>query len=258
MTPKVADRLRRPIFFAAVALAVLVILVEVGAATWLPALLPNLADGEVRTVGLGIAYLALVDGLVLFTLSLMLASLVVPERVHGRVQGIVMLVVSIVMLIVSFLLLLAAFGLLILMVTLLAAAPFGTAVYFARYASFPTGTAAATLGLVLALKFGVAGCLLAAHQRMLQNKGLVMLVLTGLLAHVVVSFLHALVPGFLVAITDAAAATLSSSRPSRTASARHTCSTPWARATVRRLSLPPSRPPPGVTVGLSAAGDDFI
>lgn len=201
-----ADRLRRPFFLAAVALVGFVILIEVGAATWLPAVVETWADGEVRSVGHGIAYLALLDGLVLFTVGLMFASLVVPERLHGRVQGIVTLVVSLLLLLVSVASIFLALGLLVLMVTLLSAAPFGTAVYFASYASFPTTTATVTLGLVLTLKLGYAGCLIAAHGRMLQNKGLVLLVLTALLANVVVSFLHALVPGFLVSITDAIAA----------------------------------------------------
>lgn len=201
-----ADALRRPFFVAAVVLAVFVILIEVGAATWLPAVVAGWADGNVRTVGHGIAYMALVDGLVLFTVGLMFASLIVPERVHGRVQGVVTLLTSLLMLLAAIVMILTALGLLILMVTLLAAAPFGTAVYFTRYASFPTGTAATTLGLVLALKLAYTGCLLLAHQRMVQNRGLVALVLSALLANIVVSFLHAIVPGFLVAITDAVAA----------------------------------------------------
>ncbi|MDZ7800560.1 MAG: hypothetical protein U5K81_07180 [Trueperaceae bacterium] len=51
MTTQVADRLRRPFFVAAVVLAVFVILIEVGASTWLPAIVPTWADGDVRTVG---------------------------------------------------------------------------------------------------------------------------------------------------------------------------------------------------------------
>ncbi|MDZ7800559.1 MAG: hypothetical protein U5K81_07175 [Trueperaceae bacterium] len=83
--------------------------------------------------------MALVDGLVLLTLSLMLASLIVPERVHGRVQGVVTLLASLLMLLGAIVMILTALGLLILMVMLLAAAPFGTAVYFARYAELPHG-----------------------------------------------------------------------------------------------------------------------
>jgi hypothetical protein len=41
------------------------------------------------------------------------------------------------------------------------------------------------------------------HPRFLQNKGLVLIVLTSLLCSFVIGFLHSLVPVFLVSITDA-------------------------------------------------------
>jgi hypothetical protein len=44
-----------------------------------------------------------------------------------------------------------------------------------------------------------------AHQRFLQNKGLVLIIATSLIASIIVSFLHGLVPLFLVSITDAIA-----------------------------------------------------
>jgi hypothetical protein len=45
--------------------------------------------------------------------------------------------------------------------------------------------------------------LLLAQQRFLQNRGLVLLILSSLVCNIVLSFLHGLVPGFLVSITDA-------------------------------------------------------
>jgi len=45
-----------------------------------------------------------------------------------------------------------------------------------------------------------------AQPRFLQNKGLVALILTSLLGNVVAVFLHGLVPGILVSITDDIAA----------------------------------------------------
>jgi hypothetical protein len=48
--------------------------------------------------------------------------------------------------------------------------------------------------------------LVAAQQRFIQNKGLVALVITTLVANLVVAFLHGIVPGILVSITDAIAA----------------------------------------------------
>jgi len=45
-----------------------------------------------------------------------------------------------------------------------------------------------------------------SHKRFLENKGLVLIILTSLLATVIISFLHGLVPSFLVSITDNIAA----------------------------------------------------
>ena len=55
----------------------------------------------------------------------------------------------------------------------------------------------------MTLKFGFIVCLILAHQRFLQNKGLVLIVLTSLLANLIIGFLHNFVPGPLVSITDA-------------------------------------------------------
>jgi hypothetical protein len=41
-----------------------------------------------------------------------------------------------------------------------------------------------------------------SQQRFLQNKGLVLLILTSLVANLIIGFLHAIVPGILVSITD--------------------------------------------------------
>jgi hypothetical protein len=119
------------------------------------------------TPGMGIPYLALLDAMLLFTLVLMGASLIVPERVHGRVQGLATLIGSIVALLTGITLLMVAFG------------------------------------LLMTLKLAAGICLVLAHPRFLQNKGLVLLLLTSLLANAVVAFLHGLVPIILVSITDA-------------------------------------------------------
>jgi hypothetical protein len=158
------------------------------------------------TPGLGIPYLALVDALLLLTLALMGASLLIPGRVHGRVQGLATLIGAILALLTGIGLLLAAIGLLITMVSLLAAVPFGTIAYLAVWGFFNRGGAAGTLGLLMLFKLGAGVCLVLAHPRFLQNKGLVLLYLTSLLANAVVSFLHGLVPLILVSITDAVGA----------------------------------------------------
>jgi len=82
------------------------------------------------------------------------------------------------------------------------AVPFGTIAYLAIYGSFNTGGATAVLGVLMILKLAACVCLLIAHPRFLQNKGLVFLVLTALLGQFVLTLLHAIVPGILCSITD--------------------------------------------------------
>src|SRR5205823_3915511 len=62
------------------------------------------------------------------------------------------------------------------------------------------------LSLIMLLKLGFSGSLVLAQQRFLESKRLVLLILTSLLGNVIVSFLHGIVPGLLVSITDAIAA----------------------------------------------------
>src|SRR5690242_16770255 len=115
--------LRVPFFVIAVTAMVLAVLVEVatpllvgghdvGGALVAQAgeLGVDVPAGAATPPGYAIAYLALVDGALLFTVALMGAGLLIPERIHGRLQGAVTLVFSI-------LLLLAAIGLLVLAVT---------------------------------------------------------------------------------------------------------------------------------------------
>lgn len=223
--------LRRPFFIAALVLWGVVVLVEVGAPILLPrgdadpvalqAALdrerPEDSDMSVRdllrarkenppTPGLAIPYLALLDALVLLTLGLIGLSLLLPERAHGRIQGVITLVVSFLDLVGSFLLIWVAFALLMVMVALFTSVPFGTLAYLAIWGFFDRGPAAATLSLLMLLKLGSAICLVVAQPRFLQNKGLVLLVLFSVLANVIVAFLHGLVPIILVSITDALAA----------------------------------------------------
>jgi hypothetical protein len=152
--------------------------------------------------GSGIPYLALIDVVALFTVALMGLGLIVPERIHGRIQGVITLVASIVLILVSLVLLVIAIVLLITMITLLFAFPFGTIAYLVIWGFFPRGDAAIVLSLLMFLKVVFAVMLVLAQPRFLQNKGLVALIITSLLANVVLSFLHGLVPVILVSITD--------------------------------------------------------
>jgi len=201
------DALRKPFLIVAVILLVIAVLVEAGSLTYL-----NASSGgatqfkDIPTPGLGIPYLALLDGLLLFTLGIICAPLIIPQRIHGRVQGVVTLIVSLLTLIAAIAMIFVALALVMLMVSLFMAIPFGTIIYMAKYAAFEKGAAAATLGLIMSLKLGFAVFLVLAHQRFLQNKGLVLIVLTSFLATIIVSFLHGLTPVFLVSITDGIAA----------------------------------------------------
>jgi hypothetical protein len=86
------------------------------------------------------------------------------------------------------------------------AVPFGTIAYFAAFANFDTSGAQIALSLVMVLKLVFAVCLVIAHQRFLENKGLVLIIITSLVSNLVIAFLQGLVPGFLVSITDDIAA----------------------------------------------------
>src|SRR4029079_16017039 len=76
--------------------------------------------------GLGIPYLAFLDTLLLLAVGLMGLSLLLPERIHGRIQGIITLVVTFFDIIFSFMAIIAALTLLLTIVGLFPAVPLGT------------------------------------------------------------------------------------------------------------------------------------
>lgn len=220
------DELRKPFFVIALVLLLLAVSTEIGGGLAVSGSYagnicnqlpddddirdecdPDEANGLKEDVpGLGIAYLALIDGILLFTVGLMAAALLLPDSFHGRIQGIITLIFAILLILASLGLVFLALGKLLLMVGLFLSVPFGTIAYFAAFASFPRDAAAAVLSGIMLLKIGFIVCLLLAQQRFLQNKGLVLLILTSLLGNLIVSLLHGFVPGFLVSITDALAA----------------------------------------------------
>jgi hypothetical protein len=191
------SRLKVPFFAVALAAILLVVLVELG---------EPLIVGGGAPPGRGIPYLALVDGVALFTIALMGIGLLAPKRLHGRVQGVVTLVFAILLTIGAVVLAIRAIAQLTLMVSLLFAPPFGTIAYLILWGSFPRGEATVLLSLLMFLKLVFAGSLLLAQPRFLQNKGLVALVLTSLVCTIAAEFLHGLVPLVLVSILDDVAA----------------------------------------------------
>jgi hypothetical protein len=195
------DDLRRPFFVLALVLIVLAMLLEAGSSL-LIGLSSHLPAAQAHAQGVGVSSLAVLDALLILTVALMATSMLFPERLHGRLQGLVTLIVSLIVLLGSITLLLLAIAWVSLMLGLLFAPIFGTLAYLAIYGDFDRGGAATILSAVMLLKMGFAVFLVLAHQRFLENKGLVLLVATSLIAVLVVSFLHSLVPTFLVSITD--------------------------------------------------------
>ena len=199
------DSMRTPFFVIAMVLILLAALGEAGSAAFLERQPGSIARLGASPPGYGIPAMALLDGLVFFTVGLMGLSMLLPKGIHAKLQGILTLIVSFLLLLGCIMTGFLIFTLILLMVGLLMAPIFGTAAYFAIYGHFDTGEAAAVLSVLMVLKLGLAICLVVAHPRFLENKGLVLIVLTTLLAQILTSFLHGFPPGFLVSITDAIA-----------------------------------------------------
>lgn len=221
MSPAPGGDLRRPFFVAAVAVAAVVVLGELGLAGLVggnpvglvpvdvatsvgidPDVAAEVSLGATTPPGSGIAYLALVDGLLLFTLALLGSSMVISHRTYGRVQGIVTLVVTFLWVLAGLLTALLAFAQLLLMIGLFVAVPFGTLAYLAIWGFFPVGDAALVLGLLLVLKVALVFLLFAAQQRFLQVKGLMALIAVSVLLQVVLGLIHGFLPRPVVAIGD--------------------------------------------------------
>ena len=230
------DDLRKPFLFAAVILMLVVVLVEIGAGVSLrgappptdsdpigsisgalPTQVKGVIDGmdsgskqkvqdltsaSTDVPGYGIPYMAVLDGMVLFTVILITTPLILTDQVQGRIQGCATLILAILLILASIAMIIAAIIFLLLMVALLLAIPFGTLVYLAIYGFFDGSGASKVLSLLMFLKIVFAICLVLAQQRFLQNRGLVLIVISSLVANVVVSFLQGFVPGILVSITD--------------------------------------------------------
>ncbi|MDJ0868836.1 MAG: hypothetical protein QNK03_22195 [Myxococcota bacterium] len=203
------DDLRRPFFLAAFACLLLAVGLEWGA-SWTRGALDTASAAGVQVAaspgpppGRSIPALGLLDLLLVIPLTWMVLSLVLSHAVLGRVQPIATLVASLIILFVALFLVFRNLGELLLMVGLLLAVPFGTIAYFATYASFPVGASAALLSAGLLFKIACCALLVAAQQRFLTVKSLVVLALVSLLCSVLVSFLHGFPPRFLASITDA-------------------------------------------------------
>ncbi len=199
------DTLRKPLLFLAIALITIIVMVEMGTAAILQHTPGLVSVADAPTPGYGIPSLAILDALVWFTTLLIAMPLFITHRLQGRIQGIATLIFSIILLLLAIRLIFTTLIALTIMVTLLVSPIFGTAAYFALYRSFNLTDASIVLSMLMVLKLLFAGCLLMAQQRFLQNNGLVLIILTTLIATLIVSFLHGMVLPFLISITDAIA-----------------------------------------------------
>ena len=196
------DDLRKPFFIVSLVCIALAVLVELGSIAIVSQHVPSAGALDAPTPGRGIPTQALLDGLVLYATVIMGLALIIPERIQGRLQGIVTLVVAILLLLACIPVLFGELALLFLMIGLLFSPPFGTIAYLAAFGSFPVGTARATISLIMLLKVLFAVFLVLAHQRFLQNKGLMLIIIMSFVGTLVLGFLQGLVPGILVSITD--------------------------------------------------------
>jgi hypothetical protein len=193
---------RVPFFILAVLTMFLIVAFELSTL----AFLRNVVSDAETVRGLGAPYLALLDGILLY--SFILASLghFPMKHVTARIGAVAALILSFFGIIGSFLLILAAFFAILLMLGLLLAVPFGTLAYLAAYADFPKSTAVGALSFIMLLKLVFLLLLALTHLGYLKMKGLLLLVGLSLLATWLTSFLIALPPGFLASITDAVGA----------------------------------------------------
>lgn len=216
---QVSGGLRTQFFVMAVIVAGLVVLAELGLSLLLPgggSVSPGVAAdlgvpgddfaaatiGDAAPPGAGIGMLALLDGLLLFTVLMLGLSLLLSQRLYGRMQGVVTLVFTLLWVLGGLLLALLAFAKLMLMVGLFVAVPFGTIAYLALWGFFPTGDAAVILSLILLLKIVFVVLLVLSQPRFLRIRGLVVLIALSVLLGLILGLIHDFLPGPVVAIGD--------------------------------------------------------
>src|SRR5215831_9757289 len=174
------DSMRKPFFIVALIAIFLAVFVEVGSLAILGHASANSANTfGVSPTGKAIPAMAFLDGLIFFATLIIGIALLIPERVQSKVQGIVTLIFSILLVLGCIAVIFADIALLILMVSLLMSVPFGTIAYFAIWADFHTPEARAALSMIMTLKIVFAIFLVLAQQRFLQNKGLVLIIITS-------------------------------------------------------------------------------
>ena len=192
------DAIRRPLVISAAVLIALALAVEIGSRFWV-----QIGPPETERPGLGIASLAAVDVLLITSLAIVAAgALGLKPTVLAKSSGCAITIVAFLTLLACLGLVFVAFGLVMLMVGLLLATPFGTAVYLAAWGHFDRGPASITLGFLMILKLVAALLAFLGNQHALKDKSLILMFLTSIGLTFLLTFLHGLPPRFLVSITD--------------------------------------------------------
>jgi hypothetical protein len=166
--------------------------------------------GEESAPGLGGPYLALLDGILLWTTLVFALGYFPLKSVTSRVATIIGLILAFFGMIGAFFMIIFAFTALMLMVGLLLAVPFGTIAYLDAFAHFPKGEAVAALSFIILLKLLFLVFLALTDVGYLKAKGLMILLGISILMTWLTSFLIALPPAFLSTITDTAGALITS------------------------------------------------
>jgi hypothetical protein len=130
---------------------------------------------------------------------------IINKALHAKIQGCLTAVFAILLILAALIALFIALGKAILMVSLFLSFPFGTIAYLIIYGSFPREAGNAVISLLFILKVVFSVVLLLAHQRFVENKGLVLFLIVSFICGLIVSLLYGIVPGILVSITDAIA-----------------------------------------------------
>lgn len=198
--------LRTPFFVLALLTMALVVAFELSTL----AFLRTEVIGDESAPGLGGPYLALLDGILLWTTMVFTLGYFPLKSVTSRVATIVGLILAFLGIIGAFFMVLFAFSALMLMVGLLLAAPFGTIAYLAAFGDFPKPEAVAALSFIILLKLLFLVFLALTDLSYLKAKGLMILLGVSILATWLTSFLIAFPPSFLATITDTVGALVTS------------------------------------------------
>ena len=192
--------MKQPLAVIAVVLLLLAVLVEAGSGA------AHSLGITSDPPGIAISTLVAIDMALLLRFGLTTFGTLVSGSLQGKIDGIATLVAGILLVLFGIATALAAIAKLMLMLGLVLAVPFGTAIYMGLFGSFATGAASVLISLAMLLELGAIAAFVVWNIHVLRSKSTVLLALTSLLLHGLVSFLHGLVPTFLVSITDAIAA----------------------------------------------------